>query len=118
MSVCLPSDKRCPQMMDSADIPGLAITLIQDSIIWEQGFGFKNGETQTIVHTNTIFEAASLSKPVFAYIVMKLVEKGKLNLDIPLTHYVPREHLAKALSRGWDDRPEAYPHYRTDGPYP
>lgn len=93
---CLPSLRETlPQMMDSADIPGLAITLIQDSIVWEQGFGFKNGETQTIVHTNTVFEAASLSKPVFAYIVMKLVEKGKINLDIPLTQYVPRQQLAQ-----------------------
>lgn len=34
--------------------------------------------------TESIFQAASLSKPVFAYVVMKLVDEGKLELDAPL----------------------------------
>ncbi len=38
--------------------------------------------------TESIFQAASLSKPVFAYVVMKLVDEGKLELDAPLTQYL------------------------------
>src|SRR5262249_52601626 len=45
------------------------------------------------VDDDTIFEAASMSKPVFAYAVMKLCEKGVLNLDTPLTKYTPDRFL-------------------------
>jgi Beta-lactamase len=40
------------------------------------------------VTTGTIFQAASLSKPLFAYAVLELVERGDLELDAPLTAYL------------------------------
>jgi CubicO group peptidase (beta-lactamase class C family) len=42
---------------------------------------------------DSIFQAASLSKPVFAYAVMKLAEKRKLDLDVPLIQYLPQGYL-------------------------
>jgi CubicO group peptidase (beta-lactamase class C family) len=41
------------------------------------------------VNDQTLFEAASVSKPIFAYFVMRMVEKGLLNLDTPLYKYLP-----------------------------
>lgn len=41
-------------------------------------------------NSESIFQAASLSKPVFAYAVMKLVAEGKLDLDTPLMKYLPQ----------------------------
>ena len=41
------------------------------------------------VDYDTVFEAQSMSKPVFAYRVMKLCEQGVLDLDTPLTKYTP-----------------------------
>lgn len=42
------------------------------------------------VRSDSVFQAASLSKPVFAYAVLKLVEQGKLTLDTPIVQYLPQ----------------------------
>lgn len=79
-----------PYLMAEGDIPGLAIALIRDGgLAWSRGFGVRNSETKDPVDDSTVFEAASLSKPVFAYAVLKLVDSGKLSLDTPLTKYLP-----------------------------
>jgi CubicO group peptidase (beta-lactamase class C family) len=57
-------------------------------VIWTRGFGVTNSETKARVNDNTVFEAASLTKPVFAYGVLKLVDNGKLDLDTPLVKYL------------------------------
>src|SRR5271167_1564548 len=61
---------------------------------WVHGFGIKESTTGQPVTVETVFEAASLSKPVFAYGVLKLVEQGKLGLDVPLTTYLPKPYIA------------------------
>ena len=71
--------------MTEADIPGLSIAVISDSkMAWTHAFGVTNSDTKAPVNANTVFEAASLTKPVFAYAVLKLVDSGKLDLDTPL----------------------------------
>jgi CubicO group peptidase (beta-lactamase class C family) len=54
-------------------------------------FGVKSEAAKTPVTKNTRFNAGSLSKPVFAYGVLKLVDAGKLRLDEPLAPFVPNE---------------------------
>lgn len=76
-------------------MPGLSIALVEDgALIWRRGFGFQDIITREPVDHDTIFEAASMSKPVFAYAVLKLHEKKALNLDAPLTRYSPDRFLA------------------------
>lgn len=83
------------RLMREGDVPGLSIVLISNGrISWHRGFGVKNADTKAPISDNTVFEAASLSKPVFAYAVLKLVDSGKLELDKPLIDYLPEPYLA------------------------
>ena len=62
----------------------MSIALIRGAkTIWLHGFGVKDKKTGEPVRTDTVFEAASLSKPVFTYGVLKLVDQGRLDLDTP-----------------------------------
>lgn len=82
-------ERDLPIMMAGAKVPGLSAAIIRDGRLrWRRAFGVKDNATKTPVHVDTIFEAASMSKPVFAYAVMKLSERKVIDLDTPLTHYV------------------------------
>lgn len=74
-----------PGAMEREGVPGLQIAVIRDGeIALFKSFGVVNAETRDAVSNETVFEAASLSKPVFAYLVMKLAEDGVIDLDAPL----------------------------------
>jgi CubicO group peptidase (beta-lactamase class C family) len=80
--------------MEEAIVPGLSIALIKDSkLLWRRGFGVKDSASKEPVDNDTVFEAASVSKTVFAYAVIKLCEKGVIGLDTSLTRYAPRPFL-------------------------
>ncbi len=84
-----------PKLMEAADIPGLSMAVIRNGeIFWSGTFGVRNRETNEPVDENTIFEAASLTKTVTAVAVLKLVERGVLDLDTPLSEYLPYPKLA------------------------
>ena len=81
--------KDIPDLMKSADIPGMSVALIHNGkLVWSDVFGVANAATRQPVTAATVFEAASLSKPVFAYGVLKLVDEGRLDLDTPLNKYL------------------------------
>jgi CubicO group peptidase (beta-lactamase class C family) len=83
-------EQRIPQLMKEGDVPGLSLALLRNGeMVWHHSFGVKNAQSREPVTDSTVFEAASLSKPVFAYGVLKLVESGKLDLDKPLNSYLP-----------------------------
>jgi len=77
-----------PQLMREANVPGLSICLVErGQMLWRHAFGFRDSVTKAPVTDETLFEAASISKTVFAYAVMKLCETGVLNLDRPLVKF-------------------------------
>src|SRR5687767_348334 len=87
-------ENQIPPLMERAKVVGLSIVLVEHGqIIWEQGFGLKNSTTNQRVTPDTVFEAASLTKPVFAYAVMKLSAEGVLDLDTPLSEYLPQPYI-------------------------
>jgi len=83
-----------PRLMKESVVPGLAIALVQDgTLLWQKAFGVKNSATKEPVEPETVFEAASVSKTVFAYLAMNLCEKGVLGLDRPLAKDAPKPFL-------------------------
>ena len=76
-------------MMKKASIPGLSLVYVKDGKIAESyALGLRSNDTRLRVDSNTVFAAASLSKCVFAYGLLQLVDQGKVNLDSPLMRYV------------------------------
>jgi CubicO group peptidase (beta-lactamase class C family) len=76
-------------------IPGISVAVIKDSkVVYHHGFGVKNTSSLDPVTADTNFEAASMTKPVFAYTVLRLVDRGVLNLDTPLYTYLPYEDIS------------------------
>lgn len=70
-------------------VPGLTIAVIKDSkIIWTKSYGITDRESKQPVTDQTLFQAASISKPVSAYAALKEVESGKLNPDENVNLYL------------------------------
>ncbi|WP_239057423.1 serine hydrolase [Muricauda sp. TY007] len=81
--------------MKANNIPGVSMAIInKNKMVYHNVFGVANSETGTLVTKASIFEGASLSKPIFAYFVMKMVEEGVLDLDKPLHEYLPHPGIA------------------------
>jgi CubicO group peptidase (beta-lactamase class C family) len=84
-----------PQLMNKLNILGVSISVIKNNKIeWSKCFGVSDEVSQNKISNQTIFEACSMSKPVFAYLVLMLVEEGKLDLDKPLGDYYKEDLIA------------------------
>jgi CubicO group peptidase (beta-lactamase class C family) len=84
-----PSKSELEALMRENKVPGLSFVIIENAeITSHMELGLKNAQKKDLIDEETIFEAASLSKPVFTYGILKLVEDGKLNLDRPLAEYL------------------------------
>ena len=83
-----PSDVQ--QLIVDAHVPGLSMAVVRDGQAAElTAVGVRNSLNRAAVDQLTIFDAASLSKPVFAYAVLRLVDAGKFALDTPLSLHAP-----------------------------
>ncbi len=70
------------ERMKRYKVPGLSIAVIKDfKVDWARSYGVKDVETNDPVTTETMFQAASISKPVSAMVALKKVEQGKISLD-------------------------------------
>src|SRR4051812_12431479 len=71
-----------PKLMQDFVVPGLSIALVEEGrLLWQRAFCVKDNATKAVVDDETLFEAASVSKTVFAYAVMKLCDNGVIDLD-------------------------------------
>ena len=76
-------------LMERFGVPGVSISVIKDfQIYWSKGYGQADVTTKSPVRSDTMFQAASISKPVTAFAVMRLVDAGKLSLDEDVNRYL------------------------------
>ncbi len=70
------------EAMEKYQVPGANVALVDDyAVLWTSGYGVRSADGTDPVTAQTLFQAASISKPVTAIAALRLVEQGKLNLD-------------------------------------
>src|SRR5215831_4413963 len=83
-------DKIVKQLSESGEVTGLCLGIINNNKpVYIKAYGYKNKGQKRMNDTATCFYAASLAKPLFAYIVMQLVDRGLIDLDKPISQYLP-----------------------------
>lgn len=83
-------EKALPDLMRKNNVSGIGIAVIRDDqTTLVKSFGIADQTTHNPINSGTVFEVASLGKPVFSYLVIKLAHEGLFNLDEPLVKYMP-----------------------------
>jgi CubicO group peptidase (beta-lactamase class C family) len=111
--------------------PGVSLAVVNNGEIeWAEGFGVREIGRPDPITPDTLFQAGSISKPIFALAVMRLVEQGRLELDEDVNNYLtswrvpasngwqPRLTLRHLLSHTAGLTVHGFPGYRHDEPVP
>lgn len=73
-----------------AGIPGISIAIVEDqTVLWSKGFGHADLARTRSATPDTVYRVGSVSKLFTDIAVMQLVEEGKLDIDAPVTKYLP-----------------------------
>jgi len=81
-------NRTLPRLLELASVPGLSLATVDEGQVFTRASGRSCVEPRREAGDDTIFEAASLGKPIFAYAVLRLVDAGRLDLDRPLYDYL------------------------------
>lgn len=83
------ADKQAREWL-ARGIPGLSLAVMVDGkLVYSESFGYADLEERVPAWPTTKFRIGSISKPMTAVALMKLVEAGKIDLDAPVQKYVP-----------------------------
>lgn len=84
-------DKTVKRLMDTANVQGLGLAILNNKkTVFIKSYGYKNKPKNELLDTASIMYGASLSKAVFGYLTMKLVQEKVLDLDKPLFQYLSK----------------------------
>ncbi|HTT36481.1 MAG TPA: serine hydrolase domain-containing protein [Burkholderiales bacterium] len=88
--------------VDAGGVPGVvALAIDRTGVIYEGGFGQRNNTQSTRMTPDSVVWIASMTKAITATAAMQLVEQGKVDLDSPVTRWVPDLARTRVLD-GWD----------------
>ena len=81
--------------MDELGVPGVAVGIVKDgALVYAKGFGVAKRDGGAPVTPSTIFQLSSIAKTFTSTAILQLVEQGKIDLDAPVTKYLPYFTLA------------------------
>lgn len=117
-------EKKIEQLMKVNGVPGVAVAIVsKNDILYLKTFGVKKVGSSDKITPQTLFQIASLSKPVHATLVAILQDQGKLNLEDPVNRHIPgfsirgqhalkichlMSHSSGIPSNGFNEMIEAY----------
>jgi CubicO group peptidase (beta-lactamase class C family) len=82
-------DERIPALMKLYGIPGCNIALVKDyEVVWTEGYGYADVASGRVLTVDTPMSVQSITKSVTAWGVMRLVEKGLIDLNAPVSQYL------------------------------
>ena len=91
--------------MTKDKIPGLSIALVdREGLIWSAGFGYTDYDLKMPVTPDTIFSIQSMSKRLTITVVMLAVQEGLVDLDTPITEYLPDFTVKSRFEKKPQDR--------------
>lgn len=94
--------KKIEELTKTAKVSGIAISIFNNNKpIYQNAFGSKNVRLKDTLDINTVFYGASLSKMVFAHLVMQLAEEGIIDLDTPVQHYLKQPLPEIKFEKSW-----------------
>jgi len=87
-------DEQMSDWLQHYRVPGAAVAIVQrGEVIWAKGYGLADVTRGVPVTAETVFQVASISKPVTAWGAMRLAQQGHVALDAPVETYLTRWHL-------------------------
>ncbi len=93
-------EKMIQQEMKNQALPAVSIALVDNAkVVWAQGFGYADPVRKAAATADTIYRVGSVSKLFTDAAIMQLVEKGELDLDAPVTRYLPDFHPTNGFSK-------------------
>ena len=88
------------QEMKNQSLPALSIAIVDgQQVVWAQGFGLSDPGQKIPAAADTIYRAGSVSKLFTDTAMMQLVEKGQIDLDAPVSRYLPDFHPANPFGK-------------------
>jgi CubicO group peptidase (beta-lactamase class C family) len=92
-----------PEEMSKKHIPGMAVAIVDNNqVVWSEGFGYTDWDHRTPVTADTPFSIQSMTKSFTAATVMLAVQDGLVDLDTPVSTYLPDFHVNSIF----EQRPE------------
>ncbi len=98
-------DTLAMQFLEDHSVPGMALAVVDHGkLVYARGFGYADISEQEKVTSTHLFRVASISKPITAVAILKLIQDGKLQLDAPVYSLLDFEKEIEAAGTKFDTR--------------